>query len=206
MAANAEGAGRLARACAAAGVPLVTFSSDLVFDGSAGCAYDEADEVNPTSVYGASKAEAERLVLAAGGDALVVRTSAFFGLWDRYNFAWDVLTRLARGERVEACSRTFVSPTFVPDLCHAALDLLIDGETGIWHLANEGSVSWHEFARRIAEGAGYDPALVADADGARSSDTTLTSRRGIMLRSFDAALGDYLAQVAQDEETAIAAE
>ncbi|MDQ4088081.1 MAG: SDR family oxidoreductase, partial [Pseudomonadota bacterium] len=206
IAANAEGAAALARGCAAAGIPLVTFSSDLVFNGSKGEAYDEDDPVSPAGVYGASKAEAERRVIEAGGDALVIRTSAFFGPWDRYNFAWDVLTRLARGERIEACSRTFVSPTYVPDLCHAALDLLVDGETGIWHLANEGSVSWYEFARLVAEGAGYDASRVVAADGPRSSNTTLTSRRGMMLRSFEAALADYLAQVAQEEETAIAAE
>ena len=68
-------------------------------------------------------------MLAAGGRPLIVRTSAFFGPWDRYNFAWHVLDRAARGETVRACPRTRVSPTCVPDLCHAALDLLIDGES-----------------------------------------------------------------------------
>ncbi|HEV2866932.1 MAG TPA: family 1 glycosylhydrolase, partial [Allosphingosinicella sp.] len=206
MAANADGAETLALACAAAGVPLLTFSSDLVFDGSKGEPYDENDPVSPACLYGASKAEAERRVLASGAEALVIRTSAFFGPWDRYNFAWDVLSRLARGEPVSACSRTSVSPTYVPDLCHAALDLLIDGETGIWHLANTGSVSWHEFARLVAQGAGYDPDAVLEADAPSRSSTALTSRRGIMLRSFDAALGEYLREVVQDEAAAVAAE
>ncbi|HWT12897.1 MAG TPA: SDR family oxidoreductase [Allosphingosinicella sp.] len=208
FAANAEGAGRLARACAAAGIPLVTFSTDLVFDGSAGRPYHEGDAVSPTSVYGRSKAEAERSVLSSGADALVIRTSAFFGPWDAYNFAWSVLARLARGEAVRACRRTEVSPTYVPDLCHAALDLLIDGETGLWHLANSGSVSWHDFARRVAEGAGLDATLVLAEDAPASTSTALTSRRGIMLRSFESALDDYLAGVARSAElpTAIAAE
>jgi dTDP-4-dehydrorhamnose reductase len=206
MAANAEGAEALAKACAAAGVPLVAFSSDLVFDGRLGRPYVESDETGPTGVYGRSKAEAERRVLAAGGKPLLVRTSAFFGPWDRHNFAWHVLSALARGEVVKACSRTRVSPAFVPDLCHAALDLLIDGETGLWHLANDGEVSWYEFALRVAEGAGYDPALVVAEDGAEALSTALTSKRGRMLRSFDAALEDWLAQVRVEEETAVAAE
>lgn len=206
MAANADGAEALARACAAAGAPLVTFSSDLVFDGRLGRRYHEEDEVGPGGVYGRSKAEAERRVLAAGGRPLVVRTSAFFGPWDRYNFAWRVLDALARGEPVKACSRSWVSPTWVPDLCHAALDLLIDGETGVWHLANDGEVSWHEFARRVAQGAGYDPALVLADDGPEDLSTALTSRRGQMLRSFDSALEDFLRQVVIEEETAVAAE
>jgi dTDP-4-dehydrorhamnose reductase len=206
IAANADGAEALAKACAAAGVPLVTFSSDLVFDGRLGRRYHEEDETCPTGVYGASKAEAERRVLAAGGKALVVRTSAFFGPWDRHNFAWHVLSSLARGETVRACSRTRVSPTYVPDLCHSTLDLLIDGETGLWHLANDGELSWHEFARRVAEGAGHDPALVVAEDGPEDLSTALASKRGMMLRRFDEALADWLGQVEVEEETAVAAE
>jgi dTDP-4-dehydrorhamnose reductase len=206
MAANADGAAALAEACASAGVPLVTFSSDLVFDGRLGRRYHEEDETNPTTVYGRSKAEAERRVLAAGGKALIVRTSAFFGPWDRYNFAWHTLSALARGEAVRASASNRVSPTFVPDLCHATLDLLIDGETGLWHLANDGEVSWYEFARRVAEGAGYDPKLVVAEDGPEALSTALTSKRGIMLRSFDSALEDFLRQVTVEEETAVAAE
>jgi dTDP-4-dehydrorhamnose reductase len=206
MAANADGAETLAKACAAAGVPLLTFSSDLVFDGRLGRRYDEEDEAAPGCVYGLSKAEAERRVLAAGGRPLVVRTSAFFGPWDRYNFAWHVAEALGRGETVRACSRTRVSPTWVPDLCHVALDLLIDGETGLWHLANDGEVSWYDFARRVAEGAGLDSDLVVRDDSAEETSTALTSRRGVLLRSFDAALEDFLGQVGDLQETAIAAE
>ena len=206
MAANAEGAAAIAGACAAAGVPLVTFSSDLVFDGRLGRRYHEEDETCPTTVYGRSKAEAEARILAGGGKPLIVRTSAFFGPWDRYNFAWHVLSSLARGETVRACSRSRVSPTFVPDLCHATLDLLIDGETGLWHLANDGELSWFDFARRVAEGSGYDPGLVEAEDGPEETSTALWSKRGMMLRSFDSALEDFLRSVTVEEETAVAAE
>jgi dTDP-4-dehydrorhamnose reductase len=145
-------------------------------------------------------------VLAAGGRALVIRTSAFFGPWDRYNFAWHVAGALARGETVRACSRTRVSPTWVPDLCHVALDLLIDGETGLWHLANDGEISWYDFARRVAEGSGLDPDLVVRDDSPEETSTALTSRRGILLRSFDSALDEFCGQLSLEEETAVAAE
>ena len=206
MAANSDGAETLAKACAAAGIPLVAFSSDLVFDGRLGRRYHEGDETAPGCVYGHSKAEAERRVLAAGGRPLVVRTSAFFGPWDRYNFARHVVAALARGETVKACSRTRVSPTWVPDLCHVVLDLLIDGETGLWHLANDGEVSWFDFARRVAEGAGLDADLVVRDDAAEETSTALTSRRGILLRSFDNALDEFCAQASAEQETAVAAE
>jgi dTDP-4-dehydrorhamnose reductase len=196
ISANVIGAEQLARACADAGLPLVTFSSDLVFDGALGRAYCENDPVRPTGVYGLSKARAEEQVLGISDTALVIRTSAFFGPWDKYNFAWNILSSLARGEPVRASRAAAVSPTYVPDLCHAALDLLIDGERGIWHLANQGKLSWHEFAHRIAAGAGYDPAMVLPLEGPRS-DTTLTSARGILLRPVEHAIDDFLDQIGE---------
>jgi dTDP-4-dehydrorhamnose reductase len=205
---NAHGPGKLARACAERGIPFVTFSSDLVFDGMAGRPYVEDDPVAPAGVYGQSKAEAERRVLGVHQDALVIRTSAFFGPWDRYNFAWALLSALAAGEPFGACARTIVSPTFVPDLCHATLDLLVDGERGLWHLANQSAVSWHEFARRIALAAGFDPASISEANGPRDSATPLSSSRGILLRPLDEAVADYVRDVAHliEPEAQIAAE
>jgi dTDP-4-dehydrorhamnose reductase len=195
LAANAGGAEKLARACSAAGIPLVTFSSDLVFDGKLGREYLEDDPVAPTGVYGLSKARAEQQVSAAMRDALIIRTSAFFGPWDKYNFAWNVLSSLARGEPVRASSNTHVTPTYVPDLCHATLDLLVDGETGIWHLANQGKLSWYEFAHRVAESAGFDSSLVLPAPREEEANTALGSRRGFMLRPVEHALDDYLRSI-----------
>ncbi|HYJ31539.1 MAG TPA: family 1 glycosylhydrolase [Allosphingosinicella sp.] len=208
FAANVDGPEKLARACAGRGIPLVAFSSDLVFDGLLGRPYVEDDAVSPDGAYGESKAEAERRVPDAHDGALVIRTSAFFGPWDRYNFAWALLSALAAGEPFAACARTFVSPTFVPDLCHATLDLLIDGEKGLWHLANQGAVSWHEFARRVAQAAGFDPDLISEANGPRQSATILSSSRGALLRPLDEAIADYVRDVAHliEPEAQIAAE
>jgi dTDP-4-dehydrorhamnose reductase len=110
---------------------------------------------------------------------------------------------------VRACPRTEVSPTYVPDLCHLALDLLIDGETGLWHLANQGRLSWYDFARRVAEGAGYDPALIEAAPAPEPALTALESARGPLLRPFEHALDEYLDRVRDEfpaQATGIAAE
>ena len=202
MAWNADGPEKLARACAEAGIGLVTFSSDLVFDGTLGRPCVESDPVAPACVYGESKAEAERRVLAAMPGALVLRTSAFFGPWDRYNFAWHVLTALARGETVEADARTQVSPTCVPDLCHAALDLLIDGESGIRHVANQGAASWYDFARSLAEAAGFDPAPIRPLRRGPARNTALASEHGTLLRPLARAVADYAAEVRDRPELA----
>ena len=196
---NTEGPTKLATVCAEAGIPLVTFSSDLVFDGQQGRPYEETDQVRPTGFYGLSKAIAEEQVLSLAEKALVIRTSAFFGPWDKYNFARNTLDALARGEPVRAGRNTAVSPTYVPDLCHATLDLLVDGETGIWHLTNQGKLSWYEFATQVAEGAGYDSSLVLPVEDARAN-TALTSARGIMLRPVDDAINDYLEAIGERSE------
>lgn len=191
---NTQGAEKLAEACAAAGIPLVTFSSDLVFDGQLGRSYREDDPVSPANVYGESKAAAEQLVLAAHPGALVARTAAFFGPWDRHNFAWHALNEVSQGRRFRASSTSFVSPTYVPDLCDAALDLLVDGEKGLWNLVNEGRMSWYELAVQVVRAAGFDPDLVEAEDG-QPSDNSLTSRHGAQLRRVDAAIGDFVTAV-----------
>jgi len=193
---NVVGAAVLGEACAAAGIPYVTFSSDLVFDGRLGRAYVESDRTNPEGVYGASKAEAERMVAAVHPDAMIVRTSAFFGPWDRYNFIHHTLRSLANGRWVEAASDAEVSPTYVPDLVHATLDLLIDGATGVWHLANQGQVSWYELAVRAARTAGADVSKVARVDGGERRTTVLSSERGLILPPLDSAMDRYFLDAA----------
>jgi len=191
LAINATGPELLGRACKAAGIPLVTFSSDLVFDGKLGRPYVEPDATAPACAYGKSKAEAEQRLMSIDADALIIRTSAFFGPWDRYNFLFDTVDRLRRGEDVFASAHTVVSPTYVPDLVHATLDLLLDEETGIWHLTNQGAVSWHELAREIADRAKLDSGRIMAANDVESSDTSLTSKRGLLLRPLDNALDDF---------------
>lgn len=189
---NARGAEILARACAELNIPFVTFSSDLVFDGQLGRAYVESDDVCPTCVYGNSKAEAERRVLDAHPQALVIRTSAFFGPWDRYSFIHSALRDLSAGCRVEASDGLLVSPTYVPDLVHGTLDLLIDGTTGIWHLANQEIISWHALASRVARQAGVNAASLARVDSDETRITALSSERGLILPNLDSAIERFI--------------
>ena len=196
---NAEGPALLAAACAARNIHLTTFSSDLVFDGAQDTPYVESSPAAPLGVYGRSKMEAERRVLDAHPGALVVRTSAFFGPWDKHNFVTQALQALDRGDAFTATSDLVVSATYVPDLVHACLDLAIDGEAGIWHLANGGAVSWAELARLAADKAGIDagrleakPAADCGYVAARPAYAALSSERGILLPALDNALARYL--------------
>ncbi len=78
---NADGAGNLARACAASGAFLVHVSTDYVFDGSSkrGEAWVESDPVGPLCAYGRTKLDGERQVLASGAEHAIVRTAWVFG-------------------------------------------------------------------------------------------------------------------------------
>jgi len=194
---NAEGACTLAEQCARLGIQFTTFSSDLVFDGAKASPYVESDAVRPLNVYGASKAFGESLG-AYFVNTLVIRTSAFFGPWDRHNFLATTLRELMEGRRVAAAADTIVSPTYVPDLVNATLDLIIDGETGIWHLANHGELTWYDFAMRAAVRAGLDPAFVVgkpmsemELPARRPRNSALTSERGKLMPDLDDAISRW---------------
>lgn len=190
-AANVAGAATLAAACAEHDVRLLTFSSDLVFDGAKAGPYVESDAPSPLGSYGRSKAEAESRVRALLPSALVVRTAAFFGARDDWNFVVCTLRSIRAGEPVDAADDLVVSPTFVPDLVNAALDLLIDGEHGLWHLANEGATTWADLARDVARLAGCDESLVRGRPSSelgftapRPCNTALASERGSLMPSL----------------------
>jgi dTDP-4-dehydrorhamnose reductase len=196
---NADGAAILAQACVERDIGLVTFSSDLVFDGTHTAPYLESHQVSPLNVYGHSKAAAEKWVLQAHPCSLVIRTSAFFGPWDRHNFLTILLRTLAEGHPFVAANDAIVSPTYVPDLVNTALDLLIDGECGLWHLANPGAIAWAALAQLTAKLAGVDASRIearpANSLGwvaPRPVYSALGSERGVLLPELDGAIARYL--------------
>jgi dTDP-4-dehydrorhamnose reductase len=196
---NVGAAAALSRACAAAGIPLVTFSSHLVFGGDKQEPYLEDDPVAPRGVYAAAKAEAERLLLADFPEALVIRAGSFFGPWDGRNMLTRAIRHIAAGRPFAAASDVTVSPTYLPDLADATLDLLMDGERGIWHLASAGKATWAELIREAVAGASLDISAVravpSDALAwlaARPRQSALRSQRGALMPPLDKALGCYL--------------
>jgi dTDP-4-dehydrorhamnose reductase len=152
---NADGAGNLARAAAAIGVPLLHISTDYVFDGAAPYdgagntrAYVESDPTGPRSVYGQSKLAGEQQVLAASPRHAVVRTAWLYGLHGR-NFV-DTMLRLA-DERaaVQVVDDQVGSPTWSGHLAPGVLGLLEREVGGLVHLTGAGAISWNGFAQEI---------------------------------------------------------
>jgi dTDP-4-dehydrorhamnose reductase len=133
------------------GVPLVTFSTDYVFDGRKRTPYVESDAPNPQSAYARSKLHAEA---AAGESAWVVRTSWLFGSTGR-NFVRAVLEAAAGRDEVAVVDDQRGCPTYVGHLATAVRDL-VERPTGLWHLAADGDCTWAEFAEAIFEEAGVN--------------------------------------------------
>ncbi len=199
---NVQGPARLAEACAERGVALVSFSSDLVFDGRTRRPYRESDSSAPLNVYGQSKALAEQRILLCHSRALIIRTSAFFGPWDPHNFVTQTLAALAAGRPTLAAADLVISPTYVPDLVNASLDLLIDEEHGIWHVANPGAVTWADLGRSAARSAGLDAGLVEGIPASemalaapRPAFSALGTERGYLLPAWEDALMRYVQEV-----------
>jgi len=194
---NATRAIALAEACAARGIASMGFSSALVFDGMTERPYVESDKPAPLSAYGRSKAAMEAGCAGLPG-TLIVRTGAFFSPEETSGFAVAVADVLGAGKRFNAAEDYVVTPTFLPALVDAALDLLIDETEGLCHLAGAESMSWAMFARRIAVALGHDPARVKGVSGAmpgwrapRPRGAALASARYAALSGLEAHLAAF---------------
>ena len=143
---NGDACGVLARAAAAAGIPMVLVSTDFVFDGEASTPYTEDAATNPRSVYGATKLDGESQALAAHPEgAKVVRTQWLYG--PRGSHFPHTMQRLAKErDRLKVVSDQVGSPTSTLELAPALWDVLISGEPGVWHAACDGACSWFDLA------------------------------------------------------------
>jgi dTDP-4-dehydrorhamnose reductase len=195
---NVLGAATLALVTADLKIPYVTFSTDLVFDGDQLTPYSETDSARPINIYGLSKHVSEKVVREINPSALIIRTSSFFGPWDSFNFVTKSLRRIGENQKVYAPNDVIVSPTYVPDLVNAALNLLIDREVGLIHLVNAGGISWAEFAKSAARLANVNVNLIVESSiselnlaAPRPRNTTLRSERVNILPDIDDALRRY---------------
>ncbi len=153
FAVNAVGTRNVADAAAQRDVPVVYVSTDYVFDGTKPTPYDEADEPNPQSVYGRSKLAGER-ELHPG--STIVRTSWVCGFHGP-NMVKTILRLAAEHPTLSFVDDQRGHPTFAPDLAGVIRTLVVEQRPGLFHVTNQGAVSWYEFARAVLESAGLDP-------------------------------------------------
>ena len=153
---NATGAGWLAEAAAERGAPFVHVSTDYVFAGDKGTPYVETDPVAPLGVYGATKEEGERLVLAANPRSAVIRT-AWVCSPDGVNFVKTMLRLAKERDEIRVVADQQGAPTFAVDLADAIAGMiprlmaaeLGDEAFGIFHLSGAPYTTWHGFTAEI---------------------------------------------------------
>ena len=207
--ANADGPAVLAALCRERGVRLLHFSTDYVFDGTKPTPYVESDAPHPLSQYGRSKREGEKAVLGASPDFWVVRSSCLFGRAGSRglggNFVESILARARSGAPLTVVNDVRMSPTYTRDLAERTWQLLGRGVPGgVYHVANDGSCTWFEFAVEILRIAGARADVLPlrsdqwPAKFSRPAQSALASERAAALgfppmRPWPEALRDYLA-------------
>ncbi|MGH7773968.1 MAG: dTDP-4-dehydrorhamnose reductase [Candidatus Binatia bacterium] len=206
---NALGALYVARACAEIGALCVYVSTDYVFDGEKGEPYNEEDKPRPINVYGASKLAGEHLVQQACPRWLIVRMASLFGKAGSRgkggNLVETILAKARAGETLRVVNDIRMSPTYTCDTARALERLLQQKATGLFHLANDGTCTWYEFAKKALDLVGLNNKLepISSIDyltrAPRPRDSTLRSikldpsLKGA-LRPWDKALRAYLVE------------
>lgn len=158
FAANATGAGALAQACDLRKIPIIHISTDYVFDGKKLSPYVETDAVGPTSVYGRSKLDGERLVAAATPRHVILRTAWVHSPYGN-NFVKTMLRLAETRAELGVVDDQWGTPSYAPHLADVILaiaETLVDSRHdgvdrwGIYHAAGTGeSTTWCGFARHV---------------------------------------------------------
>lgn len=200
---NADGAANLALACRAGLTRLIHVSTDYVFDGKAERPYSEEDPPNPLGVYGRSKWEGEKRIREILPGACLIRTAWLYGKAGK-NFVKAILVQAGEKNRLRVVNDQRGSPTYTLDLAMALRSAAEKGLEGTYHVTNQGSCSWLEFAEKILElsekkGVVVEPISTEELGrpAPRPGNSVLNCRKfekatGMRLRRWPEALKHYL--------------
>ncbi len=147
---NALGPAVLAEIAREKGIKLVHISTDYVFPGTGNAPLKETDSPHPASVYGRTKLEGEKAIETSGCEAVIIRTGWLYSEFGN-NFVKTMLRGGSEREEVNVVYDQTGTPTYATDLARAIMTLVQNGVKGfdIYHYADEGAVSWYDFARAI---------------------------------------------------------
>lgn len=200
---NHAGAVHVAETCHKYGVRMMLLSSDYVFDGTKRSPYEVDDLVSPLSVYGRSKAAAERDMLRILSGGCIARVSWLFGA-EKECFANKVLDWAESGEPVRTLADQVSIPNYSHDVARSLAALVHAGAQGTVHVTNRNAVSRYDFSRELLRAAGLKtevkPATFENIQwvGMRPHYSALSDaslrRHGIQVRDWRDALPDYLAR------------
>lgn len=161
---NVVGTKNIADAAKQAGAKLVAVSTDYVFDGLNVNEYTETDAVNPQNAYGRAKLAGELAVTESGADAYIVRTSWVFGEFGN-NFVYTMQRLAASHPKLTVVNDQLGRPTWTRTLAEFMLHLVaVEAEYGIYHLSNDETATWFDFAQEILKDVAVEVAPVTSAE------------------------------------------
>lgn len=179
---NRDGAGAVARAAAAARIPVIQISTDYVFSGDKPGVYEETDVTGPTGIYGRSKLEGEMAVADSTPDHAILRTAWVYSPFGN-NFMKTMLRLAMDREVVRVVADQHGTPTYAPDIAAGILTVaraaLADkpGWRGLFHMVAEGQTSWAGFAEEIFAGAKAAGRPFATVEPITTADYPTPARR-----------------------------
>lgn len=156
---NAEAPRVLAEEAARTGAALIHYSTDYVFDGTKDAPYAEDDATNPQNVYGKTKLEGEKAIVASGCPHLVLRTSWVYGRRGK-NFLLTMLKLGAERPELRVVADQVGAPTWSNTIATATAHIVAQGlaagnaewwreRSGVYNLTAGGATSWYGFASEI---------------------------------------------------------
>jgi dTDP-4-dehydrorhamnose reductase len=153
---NAEGAGNVASAAAAANALAIQISTDYSFDGTASEPYTESSPTKAIGAYGRTKLAGELAVAeAATPDFAIVRSSWLFGPHGK-NFVDTILRAGAERDELKVVHDQIGCPTYTGHLAQALVEIAERRLTGVLHVAGGGHCSWYDLAVAALEAAGVE--------------------------------------------------
>ena len=154
---NTDAPSALAQAAAQIGAWLVHYSTDYVFDGSGSYARQEGEGTGPLSVYGQTKLDGEKAIVASGCKYLIFRTSWVYSARGG-NFAKTMLRLAQDREKLTVINDQFGAPTgadLIADVTAHAIRRVLNTQNmslgGVYHLVASGETTWHGYARHVIE-------------------------------------------------------
>ena len=152
---NAEAPAALAKVAAQIGAWLVHYSSDYVFDGSGSHARQEGEAAGPLSVYGQTKQESEKAIVASGCKYLIFRTSWVYAARGG-NFAKTMLRLAQERDKLTVINDQHGAPTgadLIADVTAHAMRRVLNTQNislgGVYHLVASGETTWHGYASHV---------------------------------------------------------
>jgi len=213
---NGDAPGEMASAAASLDVPFLHISTDYVFDGKLGPAWEPSDKPNPIGAYGRSKLAGEQAIMNSGCQFMIMRTSWVFSAHGS-NFVKTMLRLGKTRDRLTVVNDQFGGPTpagsIADALLRAAAQMKLKKDSGgLYHFSGAPQTDWATFARAIFQAANLSvdvagiPASEYPTPASRPANSVMDCSHiardfAIQQPDWQAGLAEVLLEIGNDDQT-----